>query len=66
MGAWTLVWSAGQGAIGPMLGGLLFDRLGPHGSYSLIVAVGLTGACLSPLLRSDRRTVAAPVGEPRV
>ncbi len=64
MGAWTLVWSAGQGAIGPMLGGVVFDRLGPHGSYGLIVAVGLTGACLYPWLRSGRRTVAAAVGDP--
>ena len=63
MGAWTLIWSAGQQAIGPMLGGVLFDRLGAHGTYGLIIAVGLTGACLYPLLRRGGVPVAAPVGE---
>jgi MFS family permease len=63
MGAWTLIWSAGQQAIGPMLGGVLFDRLGAHGTYGLIIAVGLTGACLYPLLRRGRLPVATPVGE---
>ena len=63
MGAWTLIWSAGQQAIGPMLGGVLFDRLGAHGSYGLIIAVGLAGACLYPLLRGGRVAVATPAGE---
>jgi hypothetical protein len=63
MGAWTLIWSAGQQAIGPMLGGVLFDRLGAHGTYGLIIAVGLTGARLYPLLRRGRVVVATPVGE---
>ena len=52
MGAWTLVYIAGQGALGPLLGGLLLDRLGPHGSYGLLIFMGLAGACLYPLLRA--------------
>ena len=46
-----------------MLGGVLFDCLGAHGTYGLIIAVGLTGACLYPLLRGGRLPVAIPVGE---
>jgi len=52
MGAWTLVWTAGQGALGPIFGGLLLARLGPHLTYGGIVVMGLAGACLYPLLRT--------------
>ena len=55
MGAWTLVWICGQGSLGPILGGVLLDGLGPHASYGLIIALGLAGACLYPLLRASRR-----------
>ena len=64
MGVWTLIWSTGQQAVGPLLGGVLFDRLGPHGSYGLIVATGLAGACLYPWLRTSRRPAAATAAEP--
>jgi MFS family permease len=55
MGAWTLVWIAGQGSLGPILGGVLLDGLGPHTSYGLIIACGLVGAGLYMLLRAPRR-----------
>jgi MFS family permease len=55
MGAWTLVWIGGQGSLGPVFGALLFDWLGPHASYGLIILLGLSGACLYPLLRAPRR-----------
>ena len=55
MGAWTLVWIAGQGSLGPILGGMMLDRLGPHASYGLIILLGLAGMCLYPLLRAPRR-----------
>jgi hypothetical protein len=55
MGSWTLIYIAGQGALGPLLGGLLLDRLGPHGSYGLLIFFGLAGACLYPLLRVRHR-----------
>jgi MFS family permease len=52
MGSWTLIYIAGQGALGPLLGGLLLDRLGAHTSYGLLIVCGLVGACLYPLLRA--------------
>ena len=52
MGSWTLIYIAGQGALGPLLGGLLLDRLGAHVSYGLLIVCGLAGACLYPLLRA--------------
>ena len=52
MGAWTFVWMAGQGALGPIFGGLLLARLGPHTTYAVILAMGLVGAALYPLLRA--------------
>ena len=52
MGAWTLVWQAGQGSLGPIFGGLVLARLGPHVTFGAIVAMGLAGACLYPLLRA--------------
>jgi MFS family permease len=55
MGAWTLVWIGGQGSLGPILGAVLLDRLGPHVSYGLIIACGLAGAGLYGLLRAPRR-----------
>ena len=55
MGAWTLVYIAGQGSLGPILGGVLLDGLGPHASYGLIIGLGLAGAGLYPLLRASRR-----------
>jgi MFS family permease len=51
MGSWTLVWMAGQGALGPLLGGLMLASLGPPVSSGLIIAMGIAGACLYPLLR---------------
>ncbi len=58
MGSWTLIYIAGQGALGPLLGGLLLDRLGPHDSYGLLIFLGLAGACLYPLLRVRHRATA--------
>jgi MFS family permease len=55
MGAWTLVWIGGQGAIGPVLGAFLLDGLGAHASYGLIIGLGLAGAALYPLLRVRHR-----------
>jgi MFS family permease len=55
MGSWTLIYIAGQGALGPLLGGLLLDRLGAHTSYGLLIVCGLVGACLYPLLRAKAR-----------
>ena len=55
MGAWTLIWIAGQGSLGPILGGVLLEGLGPHASYDLIIACGLAGAGLYLLLRAPRR-----------
>jgi MFS family permease len=52
MGAWTFVWMAGQGALGPIFGGLLLARLGPHTTYAVILVMGLAGAGLYPLLRA--------------
>jgi len=52
MGAWTLVWQAGQGSLGPIFGGLVLARLGPHITFGAIVVMGLAGACLYPLLRA--------------
>ncbi len=53
MGAWTLVWTAGQASLGPIFGGLLLARLGPHVAYGVIIFLGLAGACLYPLLRTS-------------
>jgi MFS family permease len=50
MGVWTLVWTAGASALGPLLGGLLLAGLGPRGSCLLVVALGLAGAGLYSLL----------------
>jgi MFS family permease len=65
MGAWTFVWMAGQGSLGPIFGGLLLARFGVHVTYLVIIAFGLAGAGLYPLLRTSagtarRRVVAAP------
>jgi MFS family permease len=63
MGAWTLVWQAGQGSLGPIFGGLALARLGPHVTFGAIVVMGLAGACLYPMLRATTAktvTVAAP------
>ena len=66
MGAWTFVWTAGQGSLGPIVGGLLLARIGPRPTYVLILAMGLVGAGLYPLLRTRpagdraRPTPAAP------
>jgi MFS family permease len=63
MGTWTLVWTAGQGALGPLLGGAMLAALGPRGSSGVILALGVAGACLYPLLRSGRsRRETAAVG----
>ncbi len=62
MGAWTFVWMAGQGSLGPIFGGLLLASFGFHVTYLVIVAFGLAGAALYPLLRTSagvaRRRVA--------
>jgi MFS family permease len=63
MGAWTLVWQAGQGSLGPIFGGLALARLGPHVTFGAIVVMGLAGACLYPMLRATTAktvTVVAP------
>jgi MFS family permease len=52
MGAWTLVWTAGQAALGPIFGGLMLTAFGVHATYGVIVAMGLAGAVVYPLLRS--------------
>ena len=63
MGAWTFVWMAGQGSLGPIFGGLLLAHFGFHVTYLVIVGLGLAGACLYPLLRTRtevaRRRIAA-------
>ena len=59
MGAWTLVWQGGQGSLGPIFGGLLLARLGPHVTYGAIVVMGLAGACLYPTLRAARSAAVA-------
>lgn len=71
MGAWIFVWMAGQGALGPIFGGLLLARLGPHVTYAVILAMGLVGAGLYPLLRTrpvvdGARLAPAPVAHGRV
>ena len=53
MGAWTLVWTAGQASLEPIFGGLLLTRLGPHVTYGAVILLGLVGAGLYPLLRSS-------------
>jgi MFS family permease len=50
MGAWTFVWTAGQGSLGPIFGGIMLAGLGPHAAYGVIVAMGVGGALLYPLL----------------
>jgi MFS family permease len=55
MGAWTFVWMAGQGSLGPIFGGLMLAYLGVHVTYGVIVAMGLVGAALYPLLRTRTR-----------
>ncbi len=52
MGAWTLVWTGGASAMGPLLGGLMLATLGPHLSCSIIIIMGLAGAGLYLLLRA--------------
>ena len=59
MGAWTLVWQGGHGSLGPIFGGLLLARLGPHVTYGAIVVMGLAGACLYPTLRAARSAAVA-------
>ena len=46
MGAWTLVWTAGLSALGPLGGGFLMDVAGPRLSYAMILALGVVGAGL--------------------
>ena len=58
MGAWTFVWMAGQGSLGPIFGGLMLARFGPHATYAVILVMGLVGAGLYPLLRT--RPAGAP------
>jgi len=72
MGAWTLVWTAGQGCLGPLLGGVMLAALGTRGSSAVIVVLGVAGACLYPLLRGGgRRSAPSPpavraAGSPRL
>jgi len=54
MGAWTLVWLSGY-ALGPLLGGMAVDTLGPKEAYVLVALTGLGGAALFPLLRARLR-----------
>ena len=51
MGTWTLVWTAGACALGPLLGGVLLAVLGPEGTCGVIVTLGLSGAFLYLRLR---------------
>ncbi len=53
MGAWTLVWTGGASALGPLLGGLMLGALGPHASCGLMIAMGLGGAGLYLALRPN-------------
>jgi len=46
MGTWTLVWTAGACALGPLLGGALLALLGPEGTCGVIITLGLSGAFL--------------------
>ena len=55
MGVWTLFWTGGASALGPLLGGLMLASLGPQKSGGLLIAIGLTGAGLYALLRSETR-----------
>ena len=57
MGAWTLVWTGGGSALGPLLGGAMLAALGPRGSSAVIIAFGIAGAALFTVLRGwgDRR-----------
>ncbi len=52
MGAWTFVWTAGQGSLGPIFGGIMLAGLGVHVAFGVIVAMAVAGAVAYPLLRS--------------
>lgn len=55
MGVWTLVWTGGLSALGPIGGGLLMDALGPHGSYAALILLGVAGMVLFAALRGRER-----------
>jgi len=64
MGAWTFVWTAGQSSLGPIVGGVLLARFGPHATYIVILAMGFVGAGLYPLLRARPAGAAARPAPP--
>ena len=61
MGAWTLVWMFGL-ALGPTLGGVVLDAFGPRGAFALVMAAGLAGAALFPLLQPRTAPLALGFG----
>jgi MFS family permease len=49
MGAWSLVWIGGQ-ALSPLYAGWGMDALGGRAAFLVVLAAGLAGAALYPLL----------------
>ena len=49
MGAWSLVWIGGQ-ALSPLYAGWGMDVLGGRAAFLVVLAAGLAGAALYPLL----------------
>jgi MFS family permease len=58
LAVWTLVWMLGM-SLAPTLGGLLMDAIGGRGLFALVLAAGLLGALVFPLLHGRRRSPAA-------
>lgn len=56
MAVWTLVWMAGL-ALGPLVGGLVMDRIGGRGAFGIIFLAGELGAVL--FAATGRRWLAA-------
>jgi len=64
MGAWSLVWIGGQ-ALSPLFAGWGMDALGGRAAFLVVLAAGLAGAALYPLLcrgvrERERRRRASP------
>jgi MFS family permease len=59
LGVWTFIFLCGY-SVGPLLGGLVLDRLGTHGAYLVVAAAGLTGAALLFALSAAYRLRARP------
>jgi MFS family permease len=45
LGVWTFILLCGY-SLGPLLGGLVLDRLGSHGAYLVVAGAGVLGAAL--------------------